>query len=133
MNKKMILFTIGKLLQVEGILLLLPVLVSLIYQDKATLSYLSISVFVLLIGTLLSRKKPKHRNIYAKDGFFIVGISWVILSFFGSLPFLLTGEIPSFTDAFFETVSGFTTTGSSILSSLDGLSRASLFWRSFTH
>ena len=81
----------------------------------------------------MSRKLPKNRNIYAREGFFIVGVSWVLLSVFGALPFMLTGEIPSFTDAFFETVSGFTTTGSSILSNLDGLSHASLFWRSFTH
>lgn len=133
MNKKMVLFTLGKLLKVEAVLLLLPLVVSLIYQEHVALSYAIVAVFVFLIGLLMSRKLPKNRNIYAREGFFIVGVSWVLLSVFGALPFMLTGEIPSFTDAFFETVSGFTTTGSSILSSLNGLSHASLFWRSFTH
>ena len=129
MNKKMVLFTLGKLLKVEAVLLLLPLVVSF----NIGLSYAIVAVFVFLVGLLMSRKLPKNRNIYAREGFFIVGVSWVLLSVFGALPFMLTGEIPSFTDAFFETVSGFTTTGSSILSNLDGLSHASLFWRSFTH
>lgn len=133
MNKKMVLFTLGKLLKVEAVLLLLPLVVSFIYQEQIGLSYAIVAVFVFLIGLLMSRKLPKNRNIYAREGFFIVGVSWVLLSVFGALPFMFTGEIPSFTDAFFETVSGFTTTGSSILSNLDGLSHASLFWRSFTH
>lgn len=133
MNKKMVLFTLGKLLKVEAGLLLLPLLVSLIYQEKVTTSYVFVSIFVFLVGFLLCRKTPKNRNIYAKEGFFIVGVSWCLLSLFGALPFVLTGEIPSFTNAFFETVSGFTTTGSSILSTLEGMSHASLFWRSFTH
>ena len=133
MNKKMVLFTLGKLLKVEAVLLRLPLVVSFIYQEHIGLSYAIVAVFVFLVGLLMSRKLPKNRNIYAREGFFIVGVSWVLLSVFGALPFMLTGEIPSFTDAFFETVSGFTTTGSSILSNLDGLSHASLFWRSFTH
>lgn len=133
MNKKMVLFTLGKLLKVEAGLLLLPLLVSLIYQEKGTASYAFVSIVVFLVGFSLCRKTPKNRNIYAKEGFFIVGVSWCLLSLFGALPFVLTGEIPSFTNAFFETVSGFTTTGSSILSTLEGMSHASLFWRSFTH
>ncbi|MEG0750242.1 MAG: potassium transporter TrkG, partial [Carnobacterium sp.] len=133
MNKKMVLFTLGKLLKVEAGLLLLPLLVSLIYQERGTASYAFVSIVVFLVGFLLCRKTPKNRNIYAKEGFFIVGVSWCLLSLFGALPFVLTGEIPSFTNAFFETVSGFTTTGSSILSTLEGMSHASLFWRSFTH
>lgn len=133
MNKKMILFTLGKLLKVEAVLLLLPLLVSLIYREKIAIVYAAVSALVFIIGLLLSWKKPKNRNIYAKEGFFIVGVSWCLLSFFGALPFVFSGEIPSFTDAFFETVSGFTTTGSSILSTLSNISQASLFWRSFTH
>ena len=133
MNKKMVLFTLGKLLKVEAVLLLLPLVVSFIYQEHIGLSYAIVAVFVFLVGLLMSRKLPKNRNIYAREGFFIVGVSWVLLSVFGALPFMLTGEFPSFTDAFFETVSCFTSTGSSILSNLDGLSHASLFWRSFTH
>lgn len=133
MNKKIILFTLGKLLKVEAVLLLLPLLVSLIYREKIAIVYAAVSALVFIVGLLLSWKKPKNRNIYAKEGFFIVGVSWCLLSFFGALPFVFSGEIPSFTDAFFETVSGFTTTGSSILSTLSNISQASLFWRSFTH
>lgn len=133
MNKKMILFTLGKLLKVEAVLLLLPLLVSLIYREKIAIVYAAVSALVFIVGLLLSWKKPKNRNIYAKEGFFIVGVSWCLLSFFGALPFVFSGEIPSFTDTFFETVSGFTTTGSSILSTLSNISQASLLWRSFTH
>lgn len=133
MNKKMVLFTLGKLLKVEAGLLLLPLLVSLIYQEKVATAYAFVAICVFLVGFLMCRTTPKNRNIYAKEGFFIVGVSWCLLSLFGAVPFVLTGEIPSFTNAFFETVSGFTTTGSSILSTLEGMSHASLFWRSFTH
>lgn len=133
MNKKMVIFTIGKLLKVESILLLLPCIVGLIYREKETTAYATVSVFVFLIGSLISWKKPKNRTIYAKEGFFIVGVSWTLLSLFGGFPFMLSGEIPSLADAFFETVSGFTTTGSSILTTLSTISHASLFWRSFTH
>ncbi|MDT2595532.1 TrkH family potassium uptake protein [Enterococcus dongliensis] len=133
MNRKMVVFTIGKLLKVEALLLLLPCIVGVIYHEQAAIAYLVVAVFTFLVGTLLSWKKPKNQNIFAKEGFFIVGISWTLLSLFGALPFMLSGEIPSFTDAFFETVSGFTTTGSSILPTLSGISQASLFWRSFTH
>lgn len=133
MNRKMIIFTLGKLLKVEAGLLLLPFLVSLIYREKVGIAYLLIAGGAFLGGLLLSRKTPKNRRIYAKEGFLIVGLSWCLLSLVGSIPFMVTREIPAFTDAFFETVSGFTTTGSSILPTLSGISRASLFWRSFTH
>ncbi|MGX7205191.1 TrkH family potassium uptake protein [Enterococcus pingfangensis] len=133
MNRKMVVFTIGKLLKVEALLLLLPFIVGLIYREQEATAYAVVAVFTLLVGTLLSWKKPKNRNIFAKEGFFIVGVSWTLLSLFGAFPFMLSGEIPSLTDAFFETVSGFTTTGSSILTTLSTISHASLFWRSFTH
>ena len=83
MNKKMILFTLGKLLKVEAVLLLLPLLVSLIYREKIAIVYAAVSALVFIVGLLLSWKKPKNRNIYAKEGFFIVGVSWCLLSFFG--------------------------------------------------
>lgn len=85
------------------------------------------------LGTIISYKHPAKKNIYAREGFVIVALSWILISIFGALPFCLTGEIPSFIDAFFEMVSGFTTTGSSILSDVEALSHASLFWRSFSH
>lgn len=129
----MIFYTLGQLLKVEALLLLLPVVVSLIYQEKAGIYYAAVAVVVLIIGFAISRKVPENKTIYAKEGFFIVGVSWILLSLFGAIPFVLAGDIPHYVDAFFETVSGFTTTGSSILVDIDALSHASLFWRSFTH
>ncbi|MDT2753372.1 TrkH family potassium uptake protein [Enterococcus pseudoavium] len=133
MNRKMVIFTIGKLLKVEGLLLLLPCLVGLFYHEQAAIAYGMVAGLTFFAGTLLSWKQPKNRTIYAKEGFLIVGVSWTLLSLFGCLPFMVSGEIPSLADAFFETVSGFTTTGSSILTTLKEISHASLFWRSFTH
>lgn len=133
MNKKMILYTLGKLLKVEGVLLLMPMLVSLIYRESSALVFGLVAVGIFLLGTLLSSQVPKKKNIYAKEGLFIVSVSWCLLSALGALPFVLTGEIPSYVDALFETVSGFTTTGSSVVSDLSVLSHGSLFWRSFTH
>lgn len=133
MNKRMVLFTIGKLLKITGILMFLPVLVALIYQESEGLYYGIVGVVLILIGILMSYKRPQKRNIYAREGFIIVAVSWILISMLGAIPFCLTGEIPSYVDAFFEMVSGFTTTGSSILSDVEALSHASLFWRSFSH
>ncbi|WP_207704285.1 TrkH family potassium uptake protein [Candidatus Enterococcus ferrettii] len=133
MNKKMIVFTLGKLLMVEALFMLMPLLVALLNHEKTGAAYGIVFIGTFLIGVLMGHKAPVDRTIYAKEGFFIVGVSWLLLSFFGALPFVISGEIPSFVDAFFETVSGFTTTGASILSDVDTMSRASLFWRSFTH
>lgn len=131
----MVKYTIGRLLQVEAILLVAPLVVSLIYREewKYPFSFLSISLLLLTIGYLLSSKKPIKKNMFAKEGFIIVSLSWILLSFFGSLPFVINGDIPRLIDAFFETSSGFTTTGSSILTDVEALAQSSLFWRSFTH
>lgn len=131
----MVKYTIGRLLQVEAILLVAPLAVSIIYQEewKYSFSFLSISLLLLTIGYLLSNKKPIKKNMFAKEGFIIVSLSWILLSFFGSLPFVINGDIPRLIDAFFETSSGFTTTGSSILTDVEVLAQSSLFWRSFTH
>lgn len=133
MNKKMIVYIIGKLLQVEGLLLLLPTIVGIFYRENVAAIYAAVAAGLLLLGTLAGRKAPDDRRFFVKEGLFIVGISWFLLSLFGSLPLCFSGEIPSYVDAFFETVSGFTTTGATILTDIDSLSRASLFWRSFTH
>ena len=135
MNFSMVKYTIGRLLQVEAILLVAPLVVSLIYREewKYPFSFLSISLLLLTIGYLLSSKKPIKKNMFAKEGFIIVSLSWILLSFFGSLPFVINGDIPRLIDAFFETSSGFTTTGSSILTDVEALAQSSLFWRSFTH
>ena len=135
MNFSIIVFILGNILKVEGILLVCPMLVSLIYKEepKNIFSFLIVIITLLVLGTICTAKKPKKMGMQAKDGFIIVSLSWIILSFFGALPFVISGEIPSLIDAFFETSSGFTTTGSSILSSVEDLSHSMLFWRSFTH
>lgn len=133
MNKKMIIFTLGKLLQITGLLMYIPVVVALIYQEIEGISFAIVGALIFGLGTIISYKHPVKKNIYAREGFVIVALSWILISIFGALPFCLTGEISSFIDAFFEMVSGFTTTGSSILSDIEALSHASLFWRSFSH
>lgn len=137
MNVKMIFRTIGRLLQVEAALLLLPTICALIYKEFDKIPGFLIPIGILLVlGFLLTIKKPENTRIYAKEGFAIVGLSWIVMSFFGALPFVITKMIPNFFEAYFETVSGFTTTGSSIITNIDEWyisSKSLLFWRSFTH
>ncbi len=135
MNYRMILNVIGNILKVIGIMLLVPVIIALIYQESLTniLAFGLPAVGSFGIGYLLSFKKPKNTNFYAKEGLVIVGLSWFIISLVGCLPFIINGDIPLFIDAFFETVSGFTTTGATILNNVDALSHSSIFYRSFTH
>ena len=116
MNRKMIIYTLGRMLMLEGALLLLPTLTGFIYKEfKVALAFLGVAVLACLVGLACSYKRPKKMKIYAKEGFVIVALAWTVLSIFGALPFYFSGEIPSYIDAFFEIVSGFTTTGSSIL------------------
>ncbi|HIS81262.1 MAG TPA: TrkH family potassium uptake protein [Candidatus Scatomonas merdavium] len=134
MNYPMIRYVLAWVLKVEGMLLALPVLVALIYGEKTEgLCYLGWMAVCLILGFLGSFRKPANTEIYQKDGFVAVALAWVVMSVFGAIPFMLTGEIPSFVDALFEIVSGFTTTGSSVLSDVEALSHVSLFWRSFSH
>ena len=135
MNIKTVRYFVGKMLQVEAALLALPLIVSFIYQESHTqkLAYAGTILMLLVIGSLLSFKKPEPLKIMARDGVVTVALSWILLSFFGGLPFVFTGEIPNVVDAFFETASGLTTTGSSIIPDLSVLAHSSLFWRSFTH
>ncbi len=113
--------------------MLMPVLVSLIYGESEGLAFLITAAVCIVIGTAIVFKKPKNMTFYAREGFAVTSLSWLLMSIFGCIPFMLTGEIPAFHDALFETVSGFTTTGASILDNVEALSHASLFWRSFTH
>ena len=133
MNYRTSRFVLGRILTVEGILMLLPMLVSICYGEPF-LPFLLPAVLVGVLGLLLSGRKPPERTVlYARDGFAVVALAWVSLSLFGALPFVLSGNIPNYIDAFFETVSGFTTTGASILTEVESLRRGILFWRSFTH
>ncbi|MBE6740317.1 MAG: TrkH family potassium uptake protein [Ruminococcaceae bacterium] len=133
MNKRMIVYMLGRLVSFEGILLLFPTLVAVIYKENTFLTYLCCALALILLGLLMSLIKIKDKTIFSKEGLVTVALGWVVLSLGGAVPFCLTGEIPSFIDAFFETVSGFTTTGSSILTDVEALSKSSIFWRSFTH
>ena len=145
MNLKMVKYITGRLLLVEGALLLLPLIVMLIYGEFGMLKTVIVPILIALaIGFLLSAKKPLDKTLHAKDGFVIVGLSWIVVSLVGCIPFMMSGLIPNFIDAFFETVSGFTTTGASVLgsadfdklwmpeSSLNGM-RGIFFWRSLTN
>ncbi len=133
MNKRMIAYISGLLMVCEAGLLLLPLIVALIYGDSTILSFLITMAILCVVGLILIKLKPKDKTIYSRDGLVIVALGWIIMSAFGALPFFLSGEIPNYIDALFETVSGFTTTGSSILSDVEIMSKSLLFWRSFTH
>ncbi len=133
MNYRMVSYIIGQIVRVEGILMIPSLVVSVIYGESAFAAFLIPIVLSVAAGTLLTIKKPSNPDIFAKEGFVTVGLSWIIMSLIGALPFVIDGCIPSFVDAFFETVSGFTTTGASILTEIESLGRGMLFWRSFTH
>ena len=129
----MIICILGKMLGVEGALLLIPAVVSLIYGEKTGISFLAVAAVLGVIYLVLGRRKPKNNRIYGKEGFAVVGLAWVLWSLFGALPFVISGAVPNYVDAFFETVSGFTTTGSTILQEIESLPRGINFWRCFTH
>jgi len=133
MNKKMIVYILGKMMGVEGLLLLIPALVSLIYHERSVISFLIVAAILLVIYIVFGRKLPASKQIYGKEGFVIVGLAWILWSAFGALPFVISGSIPYYIDALFETISGFTTTGSTILADIEALPMGISFWRSFTH
>ena len=134
MKKKVVLHTVGLIMLVEAGLLLIPLIVGLIYHEQSSVRVFLITVcLTATAGGLLLLVKPAKNTIYAREGFAITGLSWIMLSLFGCLPFVISGQIPNPVDAFFETVSGFTTTGASILTDIEALDKSMLFWRSFTH
>mgnify|MGYP003473061998 FL=1 len=133
MNYKIIIKILGRILFLEGLLLIIPLIVSLVYKENTYLSFLIPIIFLLILGGSLSMVKTDNKNFYAKEGFVVVGLSWVLMSIFGAFPFFISQEIPSYADALFETVSGFTTTGATVLSNVEGLSKGMNFWRCFTH
>lgn len=134
MNKKMVLNTLGKIIWAEAALLILPLIISLIYRNDCVVAFLiTIAVAAVVALPLSVFCKTDNKVIYAREGFIIVSLAWILMSLIGALPFFISGEIPSYIDAFFETVSGFTTTGASILTDVESMSEGLLFWRSFTH
>ncbi len=133
MNFSVIIYVIGAVLRVEGALMLLPGAVGLIYGEREAWSFFAVGAAAFLAGAVMCLGRGKRGELFAKEGFVSVALSWLFISLFGCMPFVINRDIPRFIDAFFETVSGFTTTGSSILRDVEALSHASLFWRSFTH
>lgn len=133
MDTKIVRYILCRMLGVEAALLLVPVLVAVIYQEKCGVVFLIPIVILCLLFWVAGRKRPEHGQIYGKEGMVIVALAWILWSLFGAMPFTLSGYIPSYVDAFFETVSGFTTTGSSIIPDVEVLPHCLLFWRSFTH
>lgn len=134
MNFRVVIYILGQVCKAEAAFLLLPALCALCYQEYSiVLIYFLCALLCLVIGFFMTLKKPVNSRIRPREGMAVTGLAWILLSVLGCLPFLLSGEIPNPIDAFFETVSGFTTTGSTIIEDLSLISKGSLFWRSFTH
>ena len=134
MNYRMVAFVLGRIFAIEAGLMLFPLICGMLYGEWYLLpAFLLPAALLAVLGFITSHKTPKNTTIFARDGLAIVALVWVLMSAFGALPFVISGEIPSFIDAFFETVSGFTTTGSTILTDVEALSHGTLFWRSFSH
>lgn len=134
MNYRAVVNILGKIMFIEGALMTLPLIVALIYGETNTYMAFTIPILALLgIGLIFGFKNPKNKLLRAKEGFVICGLAWLFMSLFGCIPFVISGMIPNYLDAFFETVSGFTTTGSTIMTKIEGHPLGLLFWRSFTH
>lgn len=126
---------LGKIMIMEGILMLAPLLVSFVYKESLIhkVAFLVPSIMVIVIGGMLQRFKPRRKSLYQKEGFVLVAVVWIIMTLFGAIPLVINGDIPNYVDACFEIMSGFTTTGASIITDITVISHSSLFWRSFTH
>ena len=133
MNYSIIIYIIGMILKIEAVFMALPAITALIYQETSGVAFLITIALCLVIGLPLTRKKPTRKAFYTKEGFVTVALSWIVLSIIGAIPFVISRSIPNPVDALFETVSGFTTTGASILSDVEALPHCMLMWRSFTH
>ena len=132
MNRSIVIYVLGYILKTEGVLMSLPCLIALIYREKEGWAYFIVAMISILLGQLMSMRKPKDYVIYLKEGC-VTSLSWILMGVVGAIPFMITGEIPSFINALFEMVSGFTTTGASILSDVEAVSRCSTTWRCFSH
>ena len=133
MNIRLITYILGWVLVIEGLCMQLSTLVGLIYGESSFIYFIVIGLVSFVLGALFVIKKPKNPTMHLKDGFASTTLSWIVLSLVGALPLYFSGAIPSFVDAFFETVSGFTTTGATILTDIEALDKCMLFWRSFSH
>lgn len=133
MNYSILKYILGYVLKIEAAFMLLPCVTSLIYHEKEGRYFFLVASVCMLLGVLMTYRKPKNTVFYLKEGCLATSLSWIILSLFGAIPFWISGEIPQWENALFETISGFTTTGATVLSNVEGLSHTALIWRSFTH
>ena len=133
MDYRIIAYIIGCVLKIEGVFMVMPIITGIIYRETALWCFVITGILCFLTGVLLTRRKPQDPHFYMREGCVTVSLSWIIMSIMGALPFIFSGAIPHPIDAIFETVSGFTTTGASILSQVENLPKCILFWRSFTH
>lgn len=133
MNYSMVMYVVGWILNFEAAFMLPSCLVALIYQEKSGFSFVIAMAVALVIGIPLTIRKPKKKEFHSREGFASVALGWIVLSIIGAIPFVVSGVIPNPIEAMFESVSGFTTTGSSVLADVEGVSHCILFWRSFTH
>ena len=133
MNRSIVIYVLGYILKTEGVLMSLPCFIALIYRETEGWAYFTVAIISILLGQLMTMRKPKDYVIYLKEGCVATSLSWILMGVIGAIPFMITGEIPSFINALFEMVSGFTTTGASILSDVEAVSRCSTTWRCFSH
>ena len=133
MNLAMIIYIVACVLEIEAALMLLPMGIALIYGERNGLAFLAVAVCAALLGLVVILRKPKNTTFFAREGLVATALSWLVMSAVGAVPFRITGQIPHYVDALFEMVSGFTTTGASILLDIEGMDRCMLFWRSFSH
>lgn len=133
MNYRMIAYCIGRIMMAVAATMAVPMALSVYWGEGQFTAYLIPIVIALVLGLAVSIRPPKNKSLYSREGMVIVALGWIIISVIGALPFYISGEIPSFVDCFFETVSGFSTTGSTILTDVEAMSKSMLFWRSFTH
>ena len=133
MNKKMVLYFIGWILKIEAVCMMLPIVTAVIYKEPQVRDFILTAAICIIIGMLISTKKPQDHAFYTREGFVSVGLGWIVLSMTGAIPFVTDGCIPNYVDALFEVISGFTTTGATILNDVECLPKSMLMWRSFTH
>ena len=134
MNYGIIRYIIGKVIEIEGAFFVIPVLTALVYHEWSGLGvYVLLACLYMFAGFIMSSKEPEKKEFYAREGYVLAALAWIIMSILGAIPFVITGDIPSMADAVFEIASGFTTTGASILASPEPLLKCNLMWRSFSH
>ncbi|MCD7723031.1 MAG: TrkH family potassium uptake protein [Clostridiales bacterium] len=134
MDYRAVTYVLGKIFMIIGAIMLIPIAFSLYFRESVILPFIIPAVILFLIGAgLVFIKKPQNVRVYTREGLFICGIAWIVMSLFGALPFFLSGVIPNYIDAFFEACSGFSTTGATVISDIESLPKSILFWRSFTH